>query len=253
MKKVFISLFSLALLVVPCSCGDDDDDEKNGRQEVVNDGDSKGGDADDQSKENGKDPSKKTEFECDIKPLKRNLCFAGDDVFYVDLKSNRPLGDLVVYVEDKEGNKYDVEKYAFVDRIQIHTPDVVGDLYLVIADTDGTNPQRVEFRNLDEENSKSIMSNLDSPYIDLLNARGVSKAEAESQSSSVWLRFDEEKGVVGANGVSVKFDNGESSLIETGRTTQFTLSNGYEGIIVLVMINRSPGITPEFSFAYCLK
>lgn len=251
MNRSAFFTFILAMLVVPCSCGDDDNDSGvENRLEEENDK-SKGEDDGSQEEKDKKDKQKADVYECVIKPLSRTLYFAGEDELYVYMQSNRSLGSLTVYVEDAEGKVIEVQKESFRDFIRVHTPDVVGELTLVVADADGSKPQRIMFRNLDEQNSGVIRVDANAPYIDLLNDQTLTKAEA--QSGSAWLMLDAEKGIVGANGVSVKFDNGEFCLSKEGETRQFTLSNGYEGLIILVKVNTVENKKHDISFAYCLK
>lgn len=252
MNRFAIFTFVLAMLVVPCSCGDDDDEKgvENSLEEE-NDNSKGEGDGTTQEDKDKKDKQKKDVYECVIQPLSRTLYFAGEDELYVYMQSNRSLGGLTVYVEDAEGQVIEVQKESFRDFIRVHTPDVVGELTLVVADTDGSKPQRIKFRNLDEQNSGVIRVDVDAPYIDLLNDQTLTRTEA--QSGSAWLRLDAEKGIVGANGVTVKFDNGASNLSKEGETRQFTLSNGYEGLIILVKVNTVEDKKHDISFAYCLK
>ena len=251
MNRFAFFTFILAMLVLPCSCGDHDDENGlENRIEGENDN-SKGEGNGTQGDNDKKDKQKKDVYECVIKPLSRTLYFAGEDELYVYMQSNRSLGSLKVHVEDAEGKVIEVQKESFNDFIRVHTPDVVGELDLVVADTDGSKPQRIKFRNLDEQNSGVIRVDVDAPYIDLLNDQTLTRTEA--QSGSAWLRLDPEKGIVGANGVTVKFDNGSSSLSKEGETRQFTLSNGYEGLIILVKVNTVEGKKHDISFAYCLK
>lgn len=252
MNRFAIFTFILAMLVVPCSCGDDDsENESENRREVENDN-SKGGDeTDHQGDKDKKDQQKSDVYECVIKPLSRTLYFAGEDELYVYMQSNRSLGSLTLFVEDAEGKKIEVQRESFHDFVRVHTPDVVGDLKLIVADSDGSNPQEIAFRNLDEDNCKMMRVDIDSPFIDLLNGKSFPREDA--QSGSAWLMLDEEKGLVGANGFSVRFDNAETSFSQAGETRQFSVSNGYEGLIILVKANSVDHKKHDFSFAYCLK
>jgi hypothetical protein len=253
MKKIVISLFSLALLIVPCSCGDDDNDNDNENRQEVN--------KDDSNKENGNGgdngketkPDGKEEFSCHIEPLKRNLYFAGEDEVNVYVQSNRSLADLTIYIKDEEGKKHETEMEFFYNYIRVHTPDVSGKLSLVVADTDGTHPQQIEFYNLDEKNNHSILAYIETPYIDLQSGKALTKEEADAQPGKAWLKLDETKGIIGAEGISVVFDDNSSSLDQTGEVRQFKLSNGQEGLIVLITISYKEGKKNSFAFSYCLR
>ncbi len=252
MNRFAIFTFSLAMLVVPCSCGDDDsENESENRREVENDNSKGEGGGEQQGDKDEKEQHKADVYECVIKPLNRTLYFAGEDELYVYMQSNRSLGSLKIYAEDEAGNAIDVQRESFHDFVRVHTPDVVGDLRLIVADADGSNPQKITFRNLNWDDCRMIRVDIDNPFIDLLNGKTLSREEA--QSGSAWLMLDEEKGLVGANGVSVKFDNVETSFSQAGETRQFTLSNGYEGLIILVKANSVDHKKHDFSFAYCLK
>lgn len=252
MRKIAIPLFSLALLFTPCSCGDDDSDVDN-RQEVNKDDPEKGKSGDQKGKE---DDSKKTPaFECEIEPLKRTLYFAGEDEdeLNVYVRSNRSLSDLTVYVEDEVGKRYEVRKEVFYNYFRVYSPNVVGNLTLVVADTDGSHPKRVAFYNLDAEKSRSIQTDMEKPYVNLRSGESFSRVEANVQPGAAWLKLDPEKGIVGTAEVSVVFDDGKSSLDQIGEVRQFKLSNGQEGLIVLVLITYKEGKKDGFAFSYCLK
>lgn len=253
MKRVFISLFSLALLVVPCSCGDDDDNDNDVRKEVKNDDpdDGKSDNQEDDGKEN--DSKKKDQFVCDIEPLSRTLYFAGEDELNVYVHTNRPMANLQVYVEDEKGEKYDVETDIFYNYIRVHSPMVVGNLFVVVADSNGTKPQKVPFYKLDETNNHSIQAYLETPYIDLLNGEAMTPEESAAQPGRAWLKLDGEKGIIAAEGFKVEFDDKSSSLAQPGRVSQFKLSNGREGLVVLVLIKYEAGKKVAFAFTYCLK
>lgn len=253
MKRVFISLFSLALLVVPCSCGDDDDNDNDVRKEVKNDdsNDEKSDNQEDEGKGNGS--KKKDQFVCDIQPLSRTLYFAGEDELDVYVQTNRPMASLQVYVEDEKGEKYEVERDIFHNYIRVHSPMVAGNLFVVVADSNGTKPKKVPFCNLDETNNHAIQAHLETPYIDLLNGEAMTAEEAAAQPGKAWLKLDGEKGIIAAEGFKVEFDDKSSSFDQMGQVRQFKLSNGREGLIVLILIKYEAGKKEAFAFTYCLK